>query len=107
MSKAGGRCWTKQMPDIIERFVAFLNAQTDVPVISPWGETLWTAGLQHGGIQPLESFGDCLGAWLVNEEFDWLGLVQSLLQHGEIDFPRQSSTDADMNQMSFLARQET
>ena len=91
-----------RMPEIIERFVAYLNAQTDVPVISPWGETLWTAGLQHGGIQMLETYGDCLGAWLVNEEFDWLGLVQSLLQQGEITFPTQASTDADMNQMSFL-----
>ena len=97
----------KQMPHIIERFVAFLNAQTDVPVISLWGEALWRAGLQHGGLQPLESFGDCVGAWLVNEEFDWLGLVQSLLQHGEIDFPRQSLAEADMNQMSFLVTQET
>ena len=91
-----------RMPEIIERFVAYLNAQTDVPVISPWGETLWTAGIQHGGIQMLETYGDCLGAWLVNEEFDWLGLVQSLLQHSEIDFPKQSFADADMNQMSFL-----
>ena len=107
MSKAGGRCWRSRCPDIIERFVAYLNAETDVPVISPWGETLWTAGLQDGGIQPLESFGDCLGAWLVDEEFDWLGLVQSLLRRGEIFFPRQSFAEADMNQMSFLTTPAT
>ena len=96
-----------RMPDILSRFVAYLNAETDVPVISPWGETLWSAGIQHGGIQPLETFGDCLGAWLVDEEFDWLGLVQSLLRRGEIFFPRQSPTDTDMNQMSFLTTPAT
>ena len=102
-----------QIPAIIDRFIAYLNAETDVPVIATWGDALWTAGIQHGGIQRLESFGDCLGAWLVNEEFDWLGLVQSLLRRRDIQFDLQVPTPTRTlpagaaEQMSFLTTVKT
>ena len=103
----------QRMPEILNNFVAYLNAETDVPVIAPWGEALWTAGVHEGGIQPLECFGDCLGAWLVSNDFDWLELVQSLLRRGELQFEVQpkstasSSPVSDVQQMSFLAANDS
>ena len=97
------------MPEILNNFVAYLNAETDVPVITSWGEVLWRAGLVEGGIQPLESFGDCLGAWLVSDDFDWLELVQSLLRRGDLQFEVQPPSSAgnlsaaSAHQISFLA----
>ena len=98
----------QRMPEILDSFIAYLNAETDVPVIPAWGDPLWRAGLKEGGIQPLECFGDCLSAWLVSDDFDWLGLVQSLLRRGDLRFDVQAIAAtptplvADAQQMSFL-----
>ena len=99
----------QRMSEVIDSFVAYLNAETDVPVIPDWGDPLWRAGLLEGGIQPLESFGDCLGAWLVSDDFDWLALVQSLLRQGDLQFDVQATAAisplpaSDAHQISFLA----
>ena len=73
-----------EMPTIQRRFVAYLNAHTDVPVLPSWAVALWQEALQSGGMIALESYGDCLGAWLIQENFDWLKLVQVLLARGQI-----------------------
>lgn len=84
-----------QMSTVIKRFVAYLNAETDAPVWPTWGEALWDAGLEQtidekSGIQPLDTYGDCLGAWEINPEFPWIQLIQELMQTGEIEFPEES-----------------
>ena len=99
----------QRMPEILDNFVAYLNAETDVPVIASWGGPLWEAGVVEGGIHPLECFGDCLGAWLVSDDFDWLELVQRLLRRGDLQFEVQAPSSpgnlsvASAQQMSFLA----
>ena len=42
----------QRMSEVLDSFVAYLNAETDVPVITSWGEVLWRAGLVEGGISP-------------------------------------------------------
>ena len=81
-----------QMSTVIERFVAYLNAETDVPVWPSWGDTLWDAGLNQPldaktGIQPLHTHGDSLGAWLLNPEYPWIDLIQAMMERGAIAFP--------------------
>lgn len=85
--EARKRLLEQAMPDLLARFVAYINTQTTVPLISAWAPTLWEVSLAAGGITTLTSFGDCLGAWVVNSEFDWLSCVQTLLQQERISFP--------------------
>lgn len=80
-----------QLPEIINRFVHYLTNHTNVPVVSQWGEALWQSGLADGGIQQMESYGDCIGAWLINSEYNWLQAVQNLLANKAIKFPTQST----------------
>jgi hypothetical protein len=75
------------MPDVLNRFIHYLSNHTSVPVVPQWGEALWQSGLATGGIEPLESYGDCIGAWLLDLKYDWLHLVQHLLALREIAFP--------------------
>ena len=77
-----------QLPSVMTRFVSYLTAYTNVPVVAEWGAQLWEIGLSSGGIQTLETYGDCLGAWLINKEYDWLATVQAALQCGQINFPQ-------------------
>jgi len=76
----------EQIDSVYDTFVTRLNAQTDVPLLPGWAVPLWAAGLTEGAILPLETRGDCLGAWLLDEEFEWLPLVQGLLVEGHIRF---------------------
>ncbi len=75
------------LPSVITRFVSYLTVYTNVPVVAAWGEPLWQIGLRSDGIQALDAYGDCLGAWLLNPAYDWLAAVQAALQCGEISFP--------------------
>jgi len=75
------------LPSVITQFVSYLTAYTNVPVVAAWGEPLWAIGLRGDGIQALDAYGDCLGAWLINPAYDWLAAVQKALQCGEISFP--------------------
>ena len=84
------RLLNQHLPTVITRFVSYLTAYTSVPVVTEWGEQLWQIGLSGGGIQVLDAYGDCLGAWLLNKEYDWLAAVQAALTSGQISFPRPS-----------------
>ena len=84
------RLLNQHLPTVITRFVSYLTAFTNVPVVAEWGEQLWEIGLNSGGIQALEAYGDCLGAWLINKEYNWLAAVQAALQCGQISFPSPS-----------------
>jgi len=75
------------LPEVINRFTHYLSNHTNVPVISGWGAQLWQSGIADGGIAQLESYGDCIGAWLIDAEYDWLSTVQQLLALREIEFP--------------------
>lgn len=61
------------------RFVSLLNAHTNTPALSDWASDLWEVGLAHGAITPLQAFGDCLGAWWIDLDFDWTALAADLL----------------------------
>lgn len=74
------------LPTLYTRFAEYLNTQTNVPILRSWAAPLWEAGLADGGISVLDTFGDCLGAWLINNEYDWLAVVQEALQSGKISF---------------------
>jgi hypothetical protein len=65
-------------------FIARLNAQTDVPLLPGWALALWAAGLAEGAIISLETYGDCLGAWLLKDDFVWLPVVQRMLTWGQL-----------------------
>ena len=80
----------EQIDSVYDTFVTRLNAQTDVPLLPGWAVALWEAGLTEGAILPLETYGDCLGAWRLDEEFAWLPLVQRLLMRGQIKFTHPS-----------------
>ncbi len=75
------------LPGVIRHFVNYLSNHTNVPVVPQWGTALWQSGLADGGIEQLESYGDCIGAWLLDPEYDWLNTVQHLLTLQEIAFP--------------------
>lgn len=85
--EARKRMLEQHLPAILNRFAGYLNTQTDVPIVREWAPELWQMGLAEGGITTLDSFGDCLGAWLVQEAFDWLAVVQTLLSQERIRFP--------------------
>lgn len=74
------------LPTLYTRFAEYLNAQTNVPILRAWAAPLWEVGLADGGISVLDTFGDCLGAWLINNEYDWLAVVQEALLSGQISF---------------------
>ena len=74
------------LPKLHTRFAEYLNTQTNVPILHSWAAPLWEVGLADGGISTLDTFGDCLGAWLINSDYDWLVCVQRLLGQGAIRF---------------------
>jgi len=67
---------------IIDQFVGYLNAETEVPVLPKWGPTLWKHAMAEKHITKLQTHGDCVGAWRINKpsETDWTEFVQNLLQ---------------------------
>lgn len=77
------------LPTLHTRFAEYLNTQTNVPILRSWAAPLWEAGLAEGGLTVLDTFGDCLGAWLINTDYDWLVCVQRLLQQSVISFSPQ------------------
>lgn len=81
------RLLQEAMPDLLTCFTAYINTMTNVPMLRAWAPALWDAGLTADGITMLTCFGDCLGAWLIKAEFDWLTLVQTLLKERRISFP--------------------
>lgn len=81
------RLLTTHMASIHITFIIRLNAECDVPLLPDWAAALWAAGLEEGAILPLETYGDCLGAWLLKEQYDWLPLVKRLLVYGQLQFP--------------------
>lgn len=85
--EARKRLLDQAMPAFFARFAAYINTQTNVPIVVAWVPALWAAGMTEGGITPLTCFGDCLGAWTIKPEFDWLSTVQTLLQQERITFP--------------------
>ena len=74
----------EHMPSVYATFIARLNAQTNVPLLPGWAVPLWAAGLAEGAIIPLETYGDCLGAWLLKDDFEWLPIVQRMLTWGQL-----------------------
>ena len=74
----------EHMHSVYDTFIARLNAQTDVPLLPGWAVPLWAAGLDEGAIIPLETYGDCLGAWLLSDDFEWLPIVQRMLAWGTL-----------------------
>ncbi len=79
----------EHMCSVYATFIARLNAHIDVPLLPGWALPLWAAGLAEGAIIPLETYGDCLGAWLLKDDFAWLPIVQRMLTWGQlhITFP--------------------
>ena len=75
------------LPVMARQFTDYLNAETDVPVLPEWSQILWDAALEEAGIMPLVTYGDCIGAWLIDDAFDWLELVQDLLTSDVLAFP--------------------
>ena len=77
----------QHMPTMHQQLGLFLNQQTDVPVHETWYDTLWDFGLDDDAITPLSTYGDCLGAWIVNPKYEWLELTQTLLESGKLSWP--------------------
>ena len=70
----------QHQPTVWAKFTAILNQQTTVPVLPAWSATLWDRAMAStGAINTLNSYGDCVGAWTINLEFDWLALLSELL----------------------------
>ena len=65
--------------EFLRRFVASLNAATQVPVLPEWGKTVFThAAATANWVQRLDAFGDALVAYRV--ESDDLGVYRSVLK---------------------------
>ena len=79
-------------PLIRERFIKYLSTETDVPVVSAWGTALWQQGIEAGAIVELLTFGDCVGAWLVAQDFNWLEVVGDCLRQGGDPIPSTNRT---------------
>jgi hypothetical protein len=84
--EARKRMLDSYLPKLHTRFAEYLNTQTNVPILHSWAAPLWEVGLADGGISTLDTFGDCLAAWLINSDYDWLVCVQRLLGQGAIRF---------------------
>lgn len=74
------------LPQVLQHFTEYLNAETELPALAAWSPTIWKTAFQEGAIKPLDSFGDCLGAWLIDLRFNWLELVQTLITSNQIQF---------------------
>ena len=83
------------LPRMAQQFTDYLNAETDIPVLPEWSQTLWDAVLAEAGIMPLVTYGDCIGAWLIDDDFDWLALVQDVLAGGAVTFPASPAIDEE------------
>lgn len=68
----------EQMASIYAAFANYINLYTEVPILTEWAEPMWRR-VTGEGIRSLQAYGDCLGAWLVEADFDWTYLVQELL----------------------------
>lgn len=77
---------TGGMTALYTNFIARLNAQITVPLLTSWASNLWQEGLKSEALTTLDTYGDCLGAWILKKDFDWLPVVQFLLQKGAISF---------------------
>ncbi len=68
------------MNSIHTRFASILNTQTNIPVLPAWAPIIWQHTHENSdAITTLHAYGDCVGAWVVNLQFDWLTLVGVLL----------------------------
>ena len=79
------------IPHLQLNMVRWLNPNTPLPVIDEWAVPLWHAALAEGGLLPLEAYGDCLAAWQLVADFDWVELGQDLLHCQDIEFPTHDS----------------
>jgi hypothetical protein len=77
---------TQHLPSLYRRFTSLLNAHTATPVLDEWAEELWSAGLSENAITTLEAYGDCLGAWWIDLNFDWTKLTSTLLRQTVLTF---------------------
>ena len=84
-------------PALLGEFIAYLNTnilppERDVPLAVEWGDALWNLAVREShwrdpAIRALDAYGDCLGAWLVKPDWNWLAAVQQLLQQGALPWP--------------------
>ncbi len=99
---AGGRerrakLLAEHRPALLHDFIAYLNAtilppERDVPLVDAWGEALWDFAMRESGwrdpaIRALDAYGDCLSAWLIKPDWNWLGAVTELLRQGRLPWP--------------------
>jgi len=74
------RLTEQRMATVLAKFTALLNQKTNVPVLPAWAPTIWRhANLNTTAITTLDTYGDCLGAWLIDLTFNWQTLVSELL----------------------------
>jgi hypothetical protein len=65
-------------------FVERLMEILEVPVLEEWAEALWKAALQYRFISEIETAGDCVFGVKLDLKADWKGLIEKLLQEGEL-----------------------
>ena len=79
-----------QRPQLHAGLIAYLNESTEIPLLPAWGAALWqaaTATFVQGigyGLLALDVYGDCLGAWLIVDQYPWLETTQRLIKTGQI-----------------------
>jgi hypothetical protein len=79
-----------QRPKLHADLVAYLNEVTELPLLPAWGAALWQAATAvfsanvGYGLFALDAYGDCLGAWLINDRYPWLETTQRLIQTGQL-----------------------
>ena len=79
-SQERARLLEPHLPTVLTQFTAMLNQKTNVPVLPAWAATIWRhANLNTAAINMLDTYGDCLGAWLIDFTFDWQAFVSQLL----------------------------
>ncbi|MEM7125007.1 MAG: hypothetical protein AAF702_01690 [Chloroflexota bacterium] len=82
---------TEKMKSVYIDFAKYINTNTQVPILESWACEMWSRAGE--GIKELQTFGDCLGAWVIDPDYDWTSLVQNLLEENVISFHSDEAGD--------------
>ena len=79
----------QRIDEVQYRFFIWLKKHVDVPVLQEWVPHIWDDVTGRGMdrvIKPIHTWGDCVGAWLLNPEAGWDKYIADKVTRGKLSF---------------------
>ncbi len=77
---------TSRMPEVYEQFYIYLKSNIDIPVQKEWVSEIWHSAREadYGSISPMQTYGDCIAAWVIKPNWTWIEHISSLVRIGRL-----------------------